>query len=571
MDDIVLFNECSVENIKVVGKKAAFLAELYSKGFNVPDGFIITGNLFVKFVEIAGIKQNIAEILVSNEDRGKKAMKIQQIILNTHFPEDMADFIYKGYSRLSSNEQEENEPFVALKVSSSSDHVEDSFFLNISGRERLINGIKSCWASVFSENNLELKRFKPSVIVQKMIHPVRSGLIYSRNPINGSSEEVLIQVCSGLGNVVSLSQGVPSAYIVRKSDLMVLGEDLKEQQVRYALSMEKRRTVKIEEDEVTKNILDEHIIEELVKLATRAEERMNDPVRISFALDKSVNVVSAKPIDVREFQRKFGESYNFEQESETEYRQPASQGPDEREQQRAKESIPDGSYKGYQNENDFQSAPTRPETASEDMNQSTTDDSEDGAYTGQQEDTQKKDYNGFQQENRQAENDEAELLKYYQPDIHHKSEGPESQTSQDVEEPSKRNNETGPNSNENTMNIEKEQISETRESFINKHMPEEPEIYLKKAGFVNQMNLINSDMIITSALRKKYRNLFAKEPPMSRDAIISELKTRVNVPFEDEIRQIRLLRDELINNLREPKQKDIDFSVTTASRLVKEF
>mgnify|MGYP006280511421 CR=1 FL=1 len=172
MDDIVMFNECSLDDAKIIGKKAAYISELYSKGFNVLNGLVITGNLFVKFIEMTQLKERVAEILVNNDDIEKKSLQIQQMILNTPFPEDMAKFIYNAYLKLDEHEMPQ-EPYIALRVSSTSDYVEDAFFLNIKGKDRFINGIKSCWASVFTPKNLPLKRFKPSIIVQVMASPIK--------------------------------------------------------------------------------------------------------------------------------------------------------------------------------------------------------------------------------------------------------------------------------------------------------------------------------------------------------------------------------------------------------------
>ena len=563
MDDIVLFSECSLENIEIVGKKAAFLSELYSKGFNIPEGFIITGNLFVKFVELTDIKQQIAEILISNESRERKSLKIQQIILNTPFPEDMAQFIYKNYLRLDENNQEnyenKKEPYVSLKVSSTSDYIEDSFFLNIIGKERLINGIKSSWASVFSENNIELKRFKPSIIIQKMVNSIKSGYIYSRNPTNASSNEVLIQVCTGLGNVISLSQTTPSAYIVDKLNGEIVKSDLKDQKIKYELSLEKMRTTKIEEPEPLKNIIDNYLIQELVKVAIKAEERMNDPVRISFALDKSINIVSAKPINVREFQSKFGDHYNFEEIQGTQTTIPNK---DSDESDKNINSREVNNYQNVQNQNtDYGHQPK--------INR----DIENSIHKNE--------------EDNQQEND-GELLQYYEPELHHNQDLERqkynSEQNQYQEERNQLSNDyTNDNNYQNQLINNNEFISkenreekikneqhETKESFINKHMPEEPEIYLKKTKFIEQMNIINCDMIITSILRKKYRGLFSKEPPISRDSIINELKMRIQIPYESEIRRIRTLRDEFINNLREPQDYDISFASSIASKLLKE-
>lgn len=322
MDDVVLFSECSYDDNKVIGKKAAYICELYSKGFNVPTGFVITGNLFVKFIELSNLKDRIAQILISEVDQEQKSVQIQQILLNTPFPEDLANFLYNNYMNILEHDrgkevvvQHNQEPFVSLRVSSTSPFVEDAFFLNIKGKERLINGIKSCWASLFTAKNLPLKRFKPSVIVQKMINPIKSGSAYSVNPLTNNPNEILVTVASGLGNTVTLGQTIPSAYLVSKQDLSVKQSYLHEQKSQYVLSLQKERTEKQELGDNMKNIMDDFMIQEIAKLATKVEARVGEAQRVNFAIDKHVYITSSSQIDFNKFKQKYSEHYPFAAET----------------------------------------------------------------------------------------------------------------------------------------------------------------------------------------------------------------------------------------------------------------
>ncbi len=571
MDDIVLFNECSLENISNVGKKAAFIAELYSKGFNVPPGLIITGNLFVKFVELTGIKQNVAEVLVSNEEVERKSMKIQQIILNTPFPSDMADFIYKSYMRFAN--ESGNEPFVSLKVSSTSDYVEDSFFLNIQGKERLINGIKSCWASVFSEKNIGLKRFKPSIVVQKMTNPVKSGYVYSRNPFNGNEGEVVIQVCSGLGNAISLKQAIPSVYIIRKEDGKVIGSEMKEQRVQYKLSMEKRRTEKIEMDEPMQNVLDQHVISELVQIATKAENRLGDPTRISFSIDNRISITSAKPIDAKDFNMRFSEAYSLS----------SDQG-----EGNEADQNPSGGHMPEQENRPPQSNEVPPQTGEESNNgysYSNTDGNQITDSTdGQQE--QPRDDESVQQAQHQAheanqdsgnDNDES-ILEFYQPEVHHSQENqhdePQPNMVQQYQGSQHNENQQEHQSVEEPVKQEPQSQTETtatKDEFMDNNMGDKPTSMLKKTRFSYAMNIVNCDMLVTSALRSRYRSLFGKDAPSSRDAMLAELKSRVDIPFENEIQKIRAARNDFLEMIKEPSDDFLESSMKIARQFCERF
>ena len=620
MDDIVLFNECSIDDIKTIGKKAAFISELHSKGFNVPAGFIMTGNLFVKFIEMVKLKDTIAEILMSGMEKERKSTQIQQTILNIPFPEDLANFIYQNYLKLGNN----NEPFVALKVSSTSDYVDDMVFLNIQGKERLVNGIKSCWASVFSAENIDLKRFKPSIVIHNMVNPIKSGYVYSRNPINGNPNEVLIQVCSGLGTSISLGQTLPSAYIVRKEDLSVVKSFMKEQHIQYSLNMERKRTEKIELQEPVKNILDDFIIKELVKLAIRVESRIDDPQRISFAIDKNIAVVSSKSISTKKFKEQFGDSYREEQVSQetTNNQNTYQQGTPEQEfynKNLPNNETPNQNHYQKPNQDDYQNNFQRsdnnqsPERIDENQNEQSNSFMDIRNFIDESnEDSEEHNNENTPQISSQDEDD---MLQYYEPNVHHETK--DSNQSREMQnhnedfqavktenqipnsENIQRNEEFHDTENYNLQQrsnsqeqmkteqpyveqqhaekvYEQNNLSQTHQTqqkgqFENKFAPENPTTLLGKISFISGFSIVSCDMAIGSALRKKYRELFFKEPPINIETMINDLKNRISVPYEEEIRRVRKIRDNFLNSGREPEPREIHYSLDYTKKFVDEF
>ncbi|MFW5852576.1 MAG: PEP/pyruvate-binding domain-containing protein, partial [Nanoarchaeota archaeon] len=568
MDDIVLFNECSIEDVRVIGKKAAFISELFSKGFNIPEGFIITGNLFVKFVEMAKLKERIAEIIMSSTETEKKSILAQQAIMNTPFPEDMANFIYQSYLKLGNN----TELFVALRVSSTSDYIEDTFLLNIQGKERLINGIKSCWASVFSPENINLKRFKPSVIVQRMINPMKSGYAYSRNPMNGSSDEAMIQVCSGLGNSITLNQMIPSAYVVKKNTLDIARKFLKEQTIKYELSLEKRRTEKIELDEPVRNILEDYIMQEITKTAMRAENRINDPIRISFAIDKNIYIVSAKSINQKEFHKKYADSYIEQRKEEPQVNELNSQEDEG--------NLFINNQEQAETQNQMVHSQNNEHESHDSMNQQISQQPNLGDYD-QHEQTQSIKQNNIEQNQTPQEDTDDEMLKYYTPDVHHENEEQNQvenrqqfQASQDFvsqkepQEQEQTNMEQSETMKGDTENVREEQ---EKNNISDGFVQEDPKKILSKAVYNGGLCIVGCDQAVTSALKKKYKSVFFKEPPTAQDILINELKNRINIPYEEEIRQIRKLRENFINIMKEPTPVEIRFSLDYTKLFIDEF
>ncbi len=260
---------------------------------------------------------------------------------------------------------------------------------------------------------------------------------------------------------------------------------------------------------------------------------------------------------MRDFQRRFSDSYDFGRAEAESAQSDAGH---------AQETDHQGMQQVTQHGEDPQRKFAHEQQSDRDSRQ---DQQRDGGF---QETSQNQ--SDSQDSPEQHQQDDAELLRYYQPDVHHdQGNDQDNMAPQGAEEPADVMDIAQQQDHEEPRDdrMEQKRFPESRESFINKHMPEEPEVFLGKVRFMNHVNLVNSDMVITAALRKKYRSLFSKDPPSSRDALLSELKTRVNIPYENEIQRIRVLRDELINNLREPKDDEISSAISTASRIVKEF
>lgn len=89
--------------------------------------------------------------------------------------------------------------------------------LNVRGVKDILSSIQKIWATVQSESvNSYLKKIgknpedvKMAVIIQKMIKPVYSGVVFSKNPIN-ALDEVLVEAVEGSGT--TLVQGGVTPY-----------------------------------------------------------------------------------------------------------------------------------------------------------------------------------------------------------------------------------------------------------------------------------------------------------------------------------------------------------------------
>jgi pyruvate,water dikinase len=245
IDYILWYNQITLENIAEVGGKNASLGEMMKElspfGIKIPNGFAITSWAYEQFISFNNIRdvidQKLKDINYSDINTVKEASKyIRNIIINSKFPYKYKKTIISAYKFLSKDSGIED---VDVAVRSSA-NVEDlplaSFagqqdtYLNIKGNASLLNAIKLCYASLYTERAIMYRKemgyehinVSMSVGVQRMVRSdlACSGVMFTLDPESGFKKVVLINASYGLGE--NIVQGVvnPDEYCVFKSTLM---------------------------------------------------------------------------------------------------------------------------------------------------------------------------------------------------------------------------------------------------------------------------------------------------------------------------------------------------------------
>jgi len=227
------FSELSINDVGLVGGKGASLGELYKAEFPIPPGFCVTAEAYKKVLVDSSLNDKIKEILDSidvsdTENLNEKSKEIRELILNVKIAEDMKVDILEAYENMNvDNEVFKNankqvldlisagreDAFVAVRSSATAEDLpEASFagqqetFLNIKGKNKLLDSIKKCWASLFTsraifyreKNNFDHMQVYLCVVVQKMINSEMAGVMFSVNPATNNRDEILIEAGYGL-------------------------------------------------------------------------------------------------------------------------------------------------------------------------------------------------------------------------------------------------------------------------------------------------------------------------------------------------------------------------------------
>lgn len=305
---MLLINKKTTRNFakKQAGGKGYNLYLLATKGINVPAFSVIPSHLFEDFVERNKLGEEIKNAL-SNLSFKDAAAKIEKIILSGNFigPEEEAIYsLIKSFSgthfsvRSSAGDEDGGEHSYAGQLSS---------YLYVSSLEKCLESIKKCWASAFSErclvyrkeNSIELEKILVSVVIQEMIDPDASGVVFTCNPVTNNIDELMVNSVYGVGEglVSGLLEG--DTYIVSKHDRSLVSKEIveKEKALKGDFENEKIYEVEISEDKRNIDSLSDDQLAELSRISIQIEDLYQCAQDIEWALKDGVfYILQTRPV-----------------------------------------------------------------------------------------------------------------------------------------------------------------------------------------------------------------------------------------------------------------------------------
>ncbi|MFR3064633.1 phosphoenolpyruvate synthase [Peptoniphilus sp.] len=243
------FDEIGKEDVGIVGGKGANLGELTSFGLPVPPGFCVTAEAYTKFIKYAELDEVVKFLMeavdVENvDDLTNVSKEIQTKIKEKDFDPELEEEILRAYREFSENIGVKD-PEVAVRSSATAEDLPDASFagqqdtyLHISGEEELLNHIRDCFASLWTSRAIYYREKQNydhfdvalSVVIQKMVNSEKSGVMFTANPINNSTDEMMINASYGLGEAVVSGIVTPDEYIIDKKTKKVIEKNISEKE-----------------------------------------------------------------------------------------------------------------------------------------------------------------------------------------------------------------------------------------------------------------------------------------------------------------------------------------------------
>ncbi|PFE16885.1 phosphoenolpyruvate synthase [Bacillus cereus] len=312
MSSFVLdFQEIEKTQLSLVGGKGLNLGELSNmQGIQVPEGFCVTTIGYEKAIEQNEELQTLLQQLtkLKKEERaqiGEMSKKIREVIMGVEIPFDVVESVVQYLSRFG------NEHAYAVRSSATAEDLpyasfagQQDTYLNITGKEAILQHIRKCWASLFTEravmyrmqNSFEQNQVSICVVVQKMVFPRASGILFTADPITSNRKVLSIDASFGLGE--ALVSGLVSAdnYKVKEGEIVDKVISTKKVAI-YALKEGGTEKKHIDPAQQKLQTLSEQQILQLAHSGRQIEAYFGCPQDIEWCLvDDTFYIVQSRPI-----------------------------------------------------------------------------------------------------------------------------------------------------------------------------------------------------------------------------------------------------------------------------------
>ncbi|MGE5111214.1 MAG: PEP/pyruvate-binding domain-containing protein [Acidobacteriaceae bacterium] len=209
-----------------VGGKGASLGDLVHLGMPVPAGFIVTTSVYAGEAERCRLSDALSPLLAMQHWAAAERLA-KKIILSLPIGPEL-NTVLTAYRNMGS-------PTVAVRSSATAEDLETASFagqhdsfLNIHGEEALLQAIRNCWASLWSERALRYRHersvdhlsVRMAILVQEMVQSEVAGVVFTVDPLSRRSDCMHVEAAVGLGENVVSGTTRTQIYLVSRRTLV---------------------------------------------------------------------------------------------------------------------------------------------------------------------------------------------------------------------------------------------------------------------------------------------------------------------------------------------------------------
>jgi pyruvate, water dikinase len=294
---VLRFAEDECREVMRAGGKGASLARMASLGLPVPPGFVVAADALA-----AALGERARELASLSADDAERA---QCIVQDAEMSKELREEVVAAYRELG-----DDVPVAVRSSACAEDSQEASFagqqetYLDVRGADEVIERIRHCWGSFFSERALFYRAEKGSlddldmaVVVQRMVSADVAGVLFTVDPVRRRKDRMVVEAVFGLGEACVSGQVTPDNYVLARDG--ALKRRRLSVQPLVIESAPEGGTVERELDpaEGGAATLEEDQLRELARLGDDLQGRLGGPQDIEWAIEGGeLYVLQSRPV-----------------------------------------------------------------------------------------------------------------------------------------------------------------------------------------------------------------------------------------------------------------------------------
>ena len=312
MNYTIPFEKVSAGDIALVGGKGANLGEMTCAGLPVPSGFCVTTAAFRLFMNVSGATEQLyatLDGLAADDVQGVRVAgeDIRAKLRHVPIPAAVSADFLKAWEASG-----KEHPYAVRSSATAEDLPTASFagqqdtFLNVRGSDELLDKLRACWVSLFTDrailyrmqNDFAHREVALSVVVQRMLQPQVSGILFTADPVSGHRQIATIDASYGLGEALVQGLVTPDHYRVNKRNGEILAANVADKQ----LAIQPDPAGGVVEQQLAPaqrnaRVLDDMQVGTITELGKRVEAHYGQPQDIEWSLqDGELFLLQTRPI-----------------------------------------------------------------------------------------------------------------------------------------------------------------------------------------------------------------------------------------------------------------------------------
>lgn len=291
---------------ELIGGKAGNLHTLTTAGFPVPRWAVLGADAFRVAMAEAGLQRSATPSSLA--DRLREAAHAESVVRALQIPAPVVEAIREVLEHVGPG------PVAVRSSSLQEDGAEHSYagmfdtVLNVHGFDEVADAVRRCWASAFSDRVMRYRHARGlsgddcavAVIVQRLVSPRSAGVMFTADPLTGSTSRIVINGVLGLGDgLVSGTVDSDSVAIDKDTKQVVDERIVAKRDMVIATAVGGVQLTDVPVDEQRQPSIGAPLRETLVDLGLRLEQYFVAPQDIEWAADGSDTwILQSRPITV---------------------------------------------------------------------------------------------------------------------------------------------------------------------------------------------------------------------------------------------------------------------------------